>query len=218
MGLARLREPDECGISGGELVTFMSDSVAARLDSNDFMDSLAFLCSELSPLATVALMKCNNPFASFWVGLARLRDECGISGGELVTFMSDSVAARLDSNDFMDGLAFLCSELSPLATVALMKCNNPFASRLTPSFSRSVVSIVRHFGLHGLAGAPTLKEIVGKSPLIGKMPELEARVLSLNTRVLSRLMSFCNRFAGHMRTSARWHLHSPTMLSDMSHM
>mgnify|MGYP007078301484 CR=1 FL=1 len=45
------------------------------------------------------------------------------------------------------------------------------------------MSIVRHFELHGLAGAPTLKTLVVKSPLIGKVSELEARVLSLNTRV-----------------------------------
>eukprot|EP00966_Prymnesium_polylepis_P227187 5257074-Prymnesium_polylepis.1 len=48
--------------------------------------------------------------------------------------MSGSVAARLGNSDFMDGVAFVCSELSPLATVALMKNNDPFASRLTPSF------------------------------------------------------------------------------------
>eukprot|EP00966_Prymnesium_polylepis_P297887 6882823-Prymnesium_polylepis.1 len=70
--------------------------------------------------------------------------------------MSNSVAARLDNSDLMDGVAFMCSELSPLATVALMTNNYPFASRLTPSFARSVVSIVHHLDSHGFTGASTL--------------------------------------------------------------
>ena len=92
---------DDFGISGDGLVTFMSNSVAARLEDE-----------------------------AFWAGLARL-DELGISGDGLVSFMSNSVAARLDNHDFMDGLSSLCSELSPPVVVGLLKNNNVFASRLT---------------------------------------------------------------------------------------
>ena len=137
---------------GGKLVTFMSDSVAARLGDE-----------------------------SFWAALARLRDEYGISGVQLVTFMSSSVAARLFSRDFMEAVAFMCSELSPFVMVSFVKNNDPFASRLTPAFACSVVSIVRHLDAHGFAGASTLKALVGKSPLVGSIPELEAKVLKLQT-------------------------------------
>ena len=161
-------------IRGGNLVSFMSGSVAARLGDE-----------------------------SFWAALARLRVECGISGGDLVTFMSDSVAARLDSSDFMDSLAFMCSQLSPLATVAFMKNNDPFASRLSPSFAHSVVSIVQHLDSHGFAGAPTLKALVGKSPLAGRMPELQARVLSLQTRgELDELVKSFRGSYAHKRSMA----------------
>ena len=107
-------------ISGDALVTFLSNSVAARLGDE-----------------------------SFWAALARLRGESGISGDALVSFMGNSVAARLDCSGFMGGVAFMSSELSPLETVALMKNNDAFASRLTLPFARSVVSIVRHLNSHG---------------------------------------------------------------------
>ena len=139
------------GISGDWLVTFMSDSVAARLDDE-----------------------------AFWAGLARL-DEFGISGSELVTFMSTSVAARLDNDDFMDGLSSLCSELSPLVTVKLLKNNASLASRLTPAYARSILGITRHLDYHGFEGAKRLKTLIGVSPLVGKVPELEEILLAADT-------------------------------------
>eukprot|EP00966_Prymnesium_polylepis_P272091 6286644-Prymnesium_polylepis.1 len=108
--------------------------------------------------------------------------------------MSNSVAVRLDSSDFMHGVTFMCSELTPSATVAFMKNNNPFASRLTHLFARSVVNIVQHLDSHGFAGAPTLKALVGKTPLVGRIPELEARVLSLQTH--GALDEFVKSFRG----------------------
>ena len=152
----------EHGISGDGLVSFMSDSVAARLEDE-----------------------------AFWTGLVRL-GEHGISGDGLVSFMSDSVAARLDNHDFMDGVSSLCLELSPLVVVGLLKSNNGVASRLTVAYARSVLSITRHLDLHGFDGAKRLKTLIGKTPLVGKMPELEAIVLAADTpdRVEAVLQQF----------------------------
>ena len=137
------------------------------------------------------------------MALARLRDECGISGSELVTFMSNSVAARLCSSDFIDAVAFMCSELSPSGTVSFMKNNNPFSSRLTPAFARSVLSIVHHLDAHGFSGASTLKSMVGKSPLVGSMPELEAKVLCLQTHdALDELVKSFRGSYAHKRKMA----------------
>eukprot|EP00964_Phaeocystis_antarctica_P070968 scaffold43238_cov66-Phaeocystis_antarctica.AAC.1 len=117
---------------------------------------------------------------AFWAGLARL-DEFGISGDKLVTFISNAVAARLDNDDFMDGLSSLCSELSPLATVELLKNNGGLASRLTPAYARCILSITRHLDAHGFVGFKRLKALLGKSPLVGKVPELEAILLAADT-------------------------------------
>ena len=75
-GLARLGE--EFGIAGDGLVSFMSASVAARLEDE-----------------------------AFFAGLARLGKEFGIAGDGLVSFMSDGVAARLEDDAFWAGLARL---------------------------------------------------------------------------------------------------------------
>ena len=170
-GILRLRE--EFGISGDGLVTFMSDSVAARLEDE-----------------------------AFWAGLARL-GELGISGDGLVTFMSDSVAARLDNHDFMDGVSTLCSELSPLVTVGLLKNNGGLASRLTVAYARSILRITRHLDSHGFDGAKRLKTLIGKTPLLGKVPELEAIVLAANTpdRIQTVLQPFHGSYE-HKRAMA----------------
>ena len=57
-----------------QLVTFMSDGVAARIDSPDF-----------------------------WVGLDRLRTEYGMDTPHLVNFISNNVAARLHCGDVLLG-------------------------------------------------------------------------------------------------------------------
>ena len=44
---------------------------------------------------------------AFWAGLARLGEEFGIAGDGLVSFMSASVAARLEDEAFFAGLARL---------------------------------------------------------------------------------------------------------------
>ena len=116
----------------------------------------------------------------FWVGLSRL-DEFGISGDQLVTFMGGSVATRLEDDEFMEGLSSLCSELSPPVVVDLLKSNNPFASRLTTKFARSVLRIARHLDSHGYDGARTLKALVGKTPLVGKVSALETILLSADS-------------------------------------
>ena len=148
---AGLRRLHELGISGDGLVTFMSNGVAARLEDE-----------------------------AFWAGLARL-GELGIAGDGLVKFMSGSVAARLDNDDFMDGLSSLCSELSPFVVVRLLKDNDKFASRLTVEYARSILSITRHLDAHGFEGANRLKSLVGNTPLVGKVPELEAILLAADT-------------------------------------
>ena len=117
--------------------------------------------------------------------------------------MSGSVAARLDNHDFMDGVSSLCSELSPLGVVGLLKSNGGFASRLTVEYARSVLSITRHLGSHGLDGAKCLKTLLGKSPLIGKVPELEALLLSADSpdRIEGELQRFRGSYA-HKRAVA----------------
>mmetsp|Transcript_263 Transcript_263/g.587 ORF Transcript_263/g.587 Transcript_263/m.587 type:complete len:243 (-) Transcript_263:60-788(-) len=143
----------EFGISGNGLVAFMSiTSVVARLDDE-----------------------------TFWAGLVQL-SELGISGDGLATFMGGSVAARLDDQEFMNGLSQLCSELSPPVVVELLKNNNPLASRLTVPYAQSVLNITRHLDSQGLDGAKSLKALIGKTPLVGKVPALEAILLSANTR------------------------------------
>ena len=148
--IPRLRE--EFGVSGDRLATFMSNSVAARLEDE-----------------------------TFWAGLARL-GELGIAGDGLVTFMSDGVAARLDNRDFMDGLSSLCAGLSPPVVIGLLKNNGGLASRLTAEYARSILSITRHLDSHGLDGAKRLKSLLGISPLVGKVPELAALLLSADSR------------------------------------
>ena len=117
--------------------------------------------------------------------------------------MGDSVAARLDNHDFMDGLSSLCSELSPPVVVGLLKNNNAFASRLTVDFARSVLSITRHLDSHRLNGARCLKPLMGNSPLVGKLPALEAIMLSADTpdRLKSELQRFRGSYA-HTRAMA----------------
>ena len=170
---AGLARLGELGISGDRLVTFMSNSVAARLD-----------------------------YEAFWAGLARL-GELGISGDRLVTFMSDSMAARLDNRDFMDGLSSLCAGLSPPVVIGLLKNNNGLASRLTAEYARSILSITRHLDSHGLDGGKRLKSLLGVSPLVGKVPELEALLLSAGSR--DAIEGVLRRFRGsyaHKRAMA----------------
>ena len=64
-----------------QLVTFMSDSVAARIDSPEF-----------------------------WAGLDRLRTEWGMDMPQLVKFMGNSVAARIRSPELWAGLDRLRTE------------------------------------------------------------------------------------------------------------
>ena len=62
----------EWGMDTPQLVRFMSDSVAARIDSPEF-----------------------------WVGLDRLRTEWGMDAPQLVRLMSNNVAATIGSPDFL---------------------------------------------------------------------------------------------------------------------
>ena len=133
---------------------------------------------------------------AFWAGLTRL-SEFGISGDGLATFVSGSVAARLNKHDFIDVLCILCSELSPQSTIELLKNDNPITSRLTVAFvayARSVVSITCHLDTHGLDGAKRLKALMGKSPLVGKVPELGAIVLAADTP--GKIEAVLQRFRG----------------------
>ena len=140
---------------------------------------------------------------AFLSGMARL-GELGIAGDGLVSFVSGSVAARLDNRDFMDGLSSLCAGLSPPVVIGLLKNNGGLASRLTAEYARSILSITRHLDSHGLDGAKRLKSLLGISPLVGKVPELEALFTCyLRTRG-TRSRACCSVFAGRMRTSVRW--------------
>ena len=182
-GLSRL---GEFGISGDRLVRFMGDSVATRLGDESFWAGLSRLV-DLGISGDQLVAFTSNSVAArlgdeeFWVGLSRL-NEFGISGDRLVTLMTGSVATRLDDDDFMEGLSSLCSELSPPVVVDMLKNNNPFASRVTIAYARSILNIARHLDSHGFSGAKTLKALVGKTPLVGKVSALETILLSANTR------------------------------------
>ena len=138
---------------------------------------------------------------AFWAGLARLRDEFGIAGDGLVTFMNGSVAARLDKRDFMDGLSSLCAGLSPPVVIGLL--NDGLASRLTAEYARSILSITRHLDSHGLDGAKRLKSLLGISPLVGKVAELEALLLSADSRdAIERVLRQFRGTYAHKRAMA----------------
>merc|ERR1719469_848653 len=203
-GLTRL---GELGITGNGLVTFMNDGVAARLEDEAFWAGLTRL-GELGitgdGLATFmsGSVAARLEDEAFFAGLTRL-GELGITGDGLVSFMSDSVAARLDNHDFMDGLSSLCSELSPPVVIGLLKNNGALASRLTVEYARSILSITRHLDSHGLDGAKRLKALLGKTPLLGKLPELEALLLSADS--LDSIEGELQRFRGsyaHKRAMA----------------
>ena len=167
------RLDEEFGIAGDGLVSFVSDGVAARLEDE-----------------------------AFWAGLARL-GELGIAGDGLIAFMSDGVAARVDNCDFMDGLSSLCAGLSPPVVIGLLKNNNALASRLTAEYARSILSITRHLDSHGLDGGKRLKSLLGVSPLVRKVPELEALLLSAGSR--DAIEGVLRRFRGsyaHKRAMA----------------
>merc|ERR1712113_1316542 len=99
--------------------------------------------------------------------MMRLNKELDISGKDLVTFMSGSVAARLADEEFWKALLILCSDLSPRTTVGLMK-NGPFVSRLSPPVAHSAINIVSHLDTYGFSGSQTLKSLIGNSPLGAK--------------------------------------------------
>ena len=193
-----LRRLGDFGIVGPRLVTFMSGSVAARLSDEAFWVGLRRL-RELGIVGEGLVTFMSESVAvrledeAFWAGLTRLR-ELGITGDKLATFMNGSVATRLENDDFMDGLSSLCSELSPFVVVGLLKNNDSFSSRLTVAYARSVLSITRHLDAHGFEGAKRLKALVGKSPLVGKVPELEAILLAEQRK--DKIEAVLQRFRG----------------------
>ena len=65
------------------------------------------------------------------------------------------------------------------------------------------MSITRHLDSHGLDGAKRLKTLIGKSPLVGKVPELEALLLSADSpnRIEGELLRFRGPYA-HKRAMA----------------
>ena len=77
------------------------------------------------------------------------------------------------------------------------------ASRLTAEYARSVLSITRHLDSHGLDGAKCLKTLIGTTPLVGKVPELEGLLLSLDSpdRIEGELQRFRGPYA-HKRAMA----------------
>ena len=171
-----------------------TNRLQARLEDEAFCTRLARLSEhDISGDGLVSLsdsVAARLEDEAFWTGLVRL-GEHGISGDGW-SASCDSVAARLDNHDIMDGVSSLCLELSPLVVVGLLKNNNGVASRLTVAYARSVLSITRHLDLHGFDGAKRLKTLIGKTPLVGKMPELEAIVLAADTpdRVEAVLQQF----------------------------
>ena len=181
--------------------------ISARLADGSLLDAIPRLREEFGVSGDGLATFLSGSVAArlvdeaFWAGLARLRDEFGIAGDGLVTFMSGSVAARLDNRDFMDGLSSLCAGLSPPVVIGLL--NDGLASRLTAEYARSILSITRHLDSHGLDGAKRLKSLLGKSPLVRKVPELEALLLSADSR--DAIEGVLQRFRGsyaHKRAMA----------------
>jgi len=127
------------GISGKELATFMSESVAARLDDE-----------------------------KFWSGLQRLQNEFGISGKDLVAFMSDSVAARLGNQEFVNALEYLCQQVEPTDAASIMtpafapRLNSEFAKSII-----RMICHINTLGLAGVTEVKRLisnRPLCGKIP------------------------------------------------------
>ena len=81
VALKRLRY--ELGFTSAQIVTFLSESVAARLEED-----------------------------AFWGSLTRLRTELGFTSAQIATFLSGSVAARIQSDTFISLLKWLLDDVS----------------------------------------------------------------------------------------------------------
>merc|ERR1711908_135689 len=102
---------------------------------------------------------------------------------------------RLSNEEFLNGLLSLRRELSPKETIALMKTG--LAPRLNPAYAKSVIGSVRHLNAYKRSGVTELKRLIGKSPLCGKIFELEAEICNLKTN--KELKQFLDGFKGSYR-------------------
>ena len=194
-GLEILREHD---ISGKELVKFMNDSVAARLNNAAFWSGLDRLRDDhgidgkqfVKFMSGSVAARLND--AAFWSDLDRLRDDHGIGGKKLVTFMNDSVAARLGDASFWQGLLTLGSYFVAPRLVPLMCCG--LAYRLNPVYASQILAIARHLDSYGLDGVGSLISLLPGSPLPSRIPEFCTHVLALDGR--EELDAFLGHFRG----------------------
>jgi hypothetical protein len=92
-----------------QVVTFMSDGVAARVESPSFMEATRRLVTELGMTTHQVVTFMSGGVAarvespSFMEATRRLVTELGMTTHQVVTFMSDGVAVRVESPDF-----FMC--------------------------------------------------------------------------------------------------------------
>ena len=104
MALQRLKQ--EFGITGKNLVTFMSDSVAVGLDDDSVFTALQRLEQEFGITGKNPDTYMSNSVAvrldddSFFMALLLLAQVLGITDKNLVKFLSNSVAVRLDKYSF----------------------------------------------------------------------------------------------------------------------
>ena len=118
-----------------QLVTFMSDCVAARLENPPFMTALRALRDDFemtTPQLVTFMSNCvatrlENP--PFMTALRALRDDFQMTTPQLVTFMSGCVAARLENPPFMTALRQLHSSM-PVNSFLTIVSDDIISSRI----------------------------------------------------------------------------------------
>jgi hypothetical protein len=123
------------GLSPDQMVTFMSDGVATRIQDSAFVDALKTLKSELglSPDQMVTFMSGSVATriqdSAFVDALKTLKSELGLSPAQMVTFMSNSVATRIQDSAFVDALKTLKTKLSLKKFLSFVS-RDPIACRI----------------------------------------------------------------------------------------
>ena len=100
----------EYDITGKNMVTFMCDSVASRMDDEKFWEGLEKLKTEYDITSkNMVTFMCGGVASrmddeKFWEGLEKLKTEYDITSKNMVTIMCDSVASRINHPIFLSEL------------------------------------------------------------------------------------------------------------------
>ena len=88
-----------------------------------------------------------------------------------------------------------------------LRKNDPLASRIIIEYAHSIVRTVKHLDSCGFDGITTLKNLIGKSPLVGKVKEFEVLLLSMDTH--DDLKAFMQPFRGSYKHKRKMALKIP---------